>query len=127
MIVIDNKIRSIVEGVAAAWSLHDVEKIASFFTEDCIFEDVCSGNSYRGQEAFKKRVNLILESIPDLQLKIVSLFSERDWVGCEWIETGSEDSKRFSVRGASIVELEKDKIKRESIYCHFEGATWIDS
>jgi steroid delta-isomerase-like uncharacterized protein len=123
----DNKIRSLAEGAAAAWSSHDAEKIASFFTEDCIFEDVCSGDSYSGQEALKKQANAVFTAIPDLQLKIVSLFSEGDWLGCEWIETGSKDGKRFSVRGVSIVELEKGKIRRESIYCHFDGATWFDS
>lgn len=122
----DNKIRSLAEDVAAAWSSHNVEKIASFFTEDCLFEDVCCGNSYRGQEAFKAQAKAVIAAVPDLQLKIESVFSEGDWMGGEWIETGTQDGKRFSVRGASILVLEKGKIKRESMYCHFDGAIWFD-
>jgi len=122
----NNNIRSLIEGVAAAWSSSNPEKVASFYTDDCLFEDVCSGDSYRGQEALKTQANVVFTTITDFQIKIVFLFSEGDWLGCEWIETGSKDGKRFSVRGASILELEKNKIRRESIYCHFDGATWFD-
>lgn len=121
-----NNIKSLVEGVAIAWSSGKVEKIASFYTDDCLFEDVCSGGSYKGQEALKTMANAVFVAIPDFKLKIISLFSKGDWLGCEWINTGSKDGKRFSVKGASIIELEKSKIKRESIYCHFDGATWFD-
>ena len=111
----------------AALNSHDVEKIASFFTDDCIFEDVCGGAVYRGQEALKAQARAVLTAVPDLHLKIESLFAAGDWLGCEWIETGTKAGRRFSVRGASIVELEGNKVRRESMYCHFDGATWLDS
>jgi len=116
----------IAEGLAAAWSSADVEKIASFFTDDCMFEDVCVGEVYYSKEELKDRAIAIFASIPDLKLEIKSLFANGDWVGCEWIETGTQNGKRFSVRGASIVELREGKIRRESIYCHFDGTTWYD-
>ncbi len=120
------EVNRIAEGLAAAWSSADVEKIASFFTDDCIFEDVCVGAVCHGKEKLKDRAKAIFVSIPDLKLEIKTLFANGDWVGCEWIETGTQNGKRFSVRGASIVELRKDKIRRESIYCHFDSATWFD-
>ncbi len=116
----------IAEGLAAAWSSADVEKIASFFTDDCVFEDVCVGEVCRNKEELKDRANAIFAKVLDLKLEIKSLFASGDWVGCEWIETGTQNGKRFSVRGASIVELRGGRIKRESIYCHFDGATWYD-
>jgi len=38
-----------------------------------------------------------------------------------------QSGKRFSVRGASIVDLHEGKIRRESIHAHFDGATWFDA
>jgi steroid delta-isomerase-like uncharacterized protein len=119
-------VERIAHGLAAAWSSGDVEKIASFFTDDGIFEDVCVGDVCHGKEALKDRARAIFAIIPDLKLEIKSLFCDGDWVGCEWIETGTQKGKRFSVRGASIVELREGKINRESIYCHFDSATWFD-
>jgi len=120
-------VEKIAEGLAAAWSSGDVEKIASFFTDDCIFEDVCAGAVCRGQEELKARARVIFARVPDLKLELKSLFGAGDWVGCEWIETGTQKGKRFSLQGASIVELHESKIKRESIYAHFDGATWFDA
>jgi hypothetical protein len=38
-----NLAKKIAEGLAAAWSSGKVEKMASFFTDGCVFEDVCGG------------------------------------------------------------------------------------
>lgn len=116
----------IAEGLAAAWSSGDVEKIASFFTDDWAYEDVCAGAVYRGQGQLKAAAKAVLDRVPDLKLEIKSLFASGDWIGAEWIETGTRNSKRFSLQGASIAELDEGKIKRESIYTHFDGATWLD-
>ncbi len=117
----------IAEGVVAAWSSGDVEKLASFFTDDCVYEDVCSGAVYEGQQELKARAKAILDRVPDLKLEITSLFAAGDWIGAEWIEPGTQNGKRFSLRGASIVELHEGKIQREAIYAHFDGATWFDA
>ena len=41
------------EDYLAAWNSHDVEKIASFFTDDCVYEDVAVGAVSRGKEELK--------------------------------------------------------------------------
>ncbi len=117
----------IAQGLAEAWSSRDVDKIASFFTEDCLFEDVCTGKTYQGQEELKAMARSVFNVDPDLTLEIESLFAVDDWIGCEWIETGRRAGKRFSLRGASIVELREGKISREAMYSHFDGATWLDA
>jgi ketosteroid isomerase-like protein len=60
----------IAEGLAAAWSSGDVEKIASFLVEDCVFEDVCAGAVCRGHEELKARAREIFARVPDLKLEI---------------------------------------------------------
>lgn len=118
---------TLAEGLAEAWSSGDAEKIASFFTEDCVFEDVCNGEVCYGHEELKARAKAVFKADPDLKLKIESLFATEDWIGCEWTETGTRKGKKFSMRGASIVELQRGKISREAVYCHFDGAVWVDT
>ena len=120
-------VERIAEGLGAAWWSGDVEKIASFFTVDCVYEAVCHGFLYSGQEQLKAMASAILDAIPDLKLELKSLFAAGDWLAAQWIETGTQNGKRFSLPGASIVELHEGKIKREAIYTHFDGATWFDA
>jgi steroid delta-isomerase-like uncharacterized protein len=58
-------------------------------------------------------------------LELKSIFSAGDWVAQEWVMTGTQTGalggipatgKSFSVRGATITELRKDKIRREGDY-----------
>jgi ketosteroid isomerase-like protein len=121
-----DRARNIVEGLAAAWSSGDVEKILSFFTDDGVFEDVCNGVVFHGQEELKANFNDVLAAVPDLRLKIETLVATGNQLGCEWVETGMRNGRRFSLRGASIAELEGNKVRRESMYSHFDGATWLN-
>ena len=109
----------------AAWASHDVEKIASFYTNDCIYEDVASGIVRNGKEELKTFLNNILTAFPDLKIEIKSYFVAGDRIGSEWIMTGTRSGpspylpgakKKFSIRGASITELQNGKIKRNSDY-----------
>jgi len=122
-----SRAKAVAEGLAHAWSSGDVDKIASFFTEDCVFEDVCSGQAFRGQEALRAQARSVLAAVPDLRLDITSAFGEDGWIGAEWVETGTIDGRRFSLRGASIALMEGEKLSRESMYTHFDGATWFDA
>ena len=48
-----SRAQAVAEGLASAWSSGDVDKIAAFFTEDCVYEDVCAGQAFRGQDALR--------------------------------------------------------------------------
>ena len=109
----------------AAWASHDVEKIVPFFTDGCIYVDIASGVVSRGKEELKAFIKTTLAAFPDYKVKVKSFFIAGDWVGSKWImsdtRTGpspnlSPTKKRFSIRGASITELQEGKIKRNSDY-----------
>jgi len=114
-------------GLAAAWSRGDVEGIVSFFTDDCVFEDVCGRAVHRGREALRAEAKRVVESDPDLRLEVVSVLGVGGWVAGEWVQTGTQGGRRYSLRGASILEVRDGKISRESMYTHFDGATWLDA
>ena len=110
---------------AVAWSSGDVEKVASFLTDDCVLENLGGGTVHRGQEEVKGFARDTFATIPDFKIEIKSLFVAGDWVGTEWIQSGTYTGeaagtevagKEFSGRGASIIELEEGKIKREALY-----------
>ena len=107
------------------WSTHDVEKMVSFFTDDCVYENLARGQVYRGKDEVKAWAKMSFVAIPDFKLDVTSLFVSGNWIGCEWVMTGTHTGnatdfpatgKRFSVRGSAIAELIDGKIKREAIY-----------
>ena len=122
---VDADVARMYKDYEAARASHDVEKIASFFTNDCLYEDVASGIVRNGKEELKTFLKNILTAFPDLKVEIKSFFVAGDFVGSEWIMTGTRSGpspylpgakKKFSIRGASITKLQNGKIKRNSDY-----------
>jgi steroid delta-isomerase-like uncharacterized protein len=115
-----------------AWNSGDPEKVASFLTDDCVFESLPGEAVHRGLEEVQAWATGVFASFPDFKLEIKSLFVAGDWVGVEWIETGTHKGamgphpptgKSFAVPGASIIELHQGKIKRETLY--WDSATFL--
>ena len=63
-----------IKGEYEAWSMHDVEKILSFYTEDCIYEDIATGEISHGKEEFRAFITDTLKTIPDLKIETTSFF-----------------------------------------------------
>jgi steroid delta-isomerase-like uncharacterized protein len=71
-------------------------------------------------------VSRAFAAIPDFKYGVTSRFAASQWAVIEWVMSGTHTGdfpgmpatgKRFSsVRGASILELEAGKIRRESDY-----------
>ena len=119
------EVRQMFTDYVAAWSTHDVEKIASYFTDDCVLENLARGQVYQGKDKLKEWARMSFVSFPDFKLELTSIFVSGNWLGCEWVMKGTHTGdapdfpatrRSFSVRGCSIVELVNGKIKRESIY-----------
>jgi steroid delta-isomerase-like uncharacterized protein len=109
-----------------AWNSHDVDKILSFFTDDGIYEDVALGIVKHGKKEIVEFTNSMLLDSPDVKFELKSVFGTGDWVGSEWvmsatfvhssIPTMPATGKTFSIRCASILQLRKGKISRETDY-----------
>lgn len=109
-----------------AWNSHDVNKILPFFTDDGVFESTALGVVYHGKEELSAFASSLFTGMPDFELEIKSVFGAGDWIGGEWVMTGTHahssflkipaTGKHFSVRGASIIELRQGKLKRETTY-----------
>ena len=125
-------VKRMLEDYVTAWNSGDAEKVASFCTDDCVFENLGGDDVHRGQEEIEAWATAVLAAIPDFKLEVKSFFVAGDWVGCEWVETGTQTGamgahpptgKSFSVTGASILELREGKISREALY--WDSATFL--
>jgi steroid delta-isomerase-like uncharacterized protein len=109
--------KRVMDDFIAAVSSHDAEKLAICFTEDCFYQDMALGGVMRGRKAVKAGYIDVFATIPDFKLEILSLFIADNWVGSEWVMSGtSTTGKSFSTQGASFSELQEGKIKRNTDY-----------
>ena len=115
-----------------AWNAHDVEELASFFTDDCVYENVGRGQTYRGKEELKAWARNACSAFPDFKVELKSLLVAGDRVGFEAVMTGTHTGdmpglpatgRSFSIRYASIIELHGGKIRRNAD--HWDSASWM--
>jgi steroid delta-isomerase-like uncharacterized protein len=116
----------------AAWNAHDLDKIVSFFTEDCVYENIPRGQTYRGKDELNAWAKGAFDAMPDFKLEVTSLFVSGEWAACEWVMTGTQTGalpdlpatgKSFSVRGATIAQLKDGRILRNADY--WDAATFL--
>ena len=117
----------------SAWNSHDAEKIASFYTADCVHEDVAIGAVFRGKNELKTGISPLFAAFPDFKLELKSILSATNRLAHEWVMSGTQagalsgpgalsglgipnTGKSFSIRGASITELRDGKISRNTDY-----------
>jgi steroid delta-isomerase-like uncharacterized protein len=94
--------------------------------DDCVHEDLGSGAVSHGKKELTTFLNTIWGDFPDLNFELKSLFGAGDWVGKEYVFTGTHahtsmhgipaTGKKFSLRGATIYQFRNGKIIHESAY-----------
>ena len=120
---------SAVEGVldawAAAWLAHNTAKILDLYSDDCVYEDVTCGVVKHGKEELRAFAEGTFAVVPDFTVELTARCGADTWGHLEWVLSGTHHGnlpglpatgKRFSVRGATIVELREGKIRRSSDY-----------
>ena len=131
-----NNLDRMFEDLALAWASTDSdgpERVLAHFTDDCVFEDVALGATARGKEEFRRFLEEAFAAVPDIEYDVTSRLITARGAAIEWVMSGTQKGdfpgipatgKRFSsVRGVSILELEGDKIRRESDY--WDAATFM--
>jgi steroid delta-isomerase-like uncharacterized protein len=114
----------VIEEWARAWSSHETQRVLARFTDDCLYEDVTFGVVNRGQQALQAFAEGVFASVPDFTIEVTSRFVAGPWAGMEWVMSRTHHGdlpgipatgKRFSsIRGATILELQGGKIRRNS-------------
>jgi steroid delta-isomerase-like uncharacterized protein len=68
----------------AAWNGRDAERIASFFSEDAVYEDRGAGAIARGRERIRAHAARVHEGFPDLLFELVRAAHGEDFTAGEW-------------------------------------------
>jgi steroid delta-isomerase-like uncharacterized protein len=111
----------VAENWIEAWNSHDVEQILAVFTPDVMYEDVPSGVVNHGAVELRAFATAFIAGLPDFRLELVNASLKGGHGTIEWILSGTDvglfrTGRRFSVRGASVIEVHGKLIFRNSDY-----------
>ncbi len=115
----------VVRDLDAAWASWDVERVLSYFTDDCLYEDLAVGAAKRGKKEVSEFLSGFSVGFPDVSVQFTGHCFSNDRLCFEWILTGTHSGdrpgrpatgKRISIRGASVAEFTGGKIARQSDY-----------
>jgi ketosteroid isomerase-like protein len=110
------------QALLSAFNEHDLDRIMSFFTDDCIFESPRGsdpwGTRFIGPGEVRHGLGQRFAGIPD-----VHYADDEHWVGGDhavsrWLLTGTSTSgERIAVRGCDLFDLADDgRIRRKDSY-----------
>lgn len=109
------------QSFADAFNAHDLDRIMSHMTEDCVFEasagpDV-NGEKFTGQEQVKKAFENVFTTFPDALWNNPRHFISGDRGLSEWTFTGTKnDGTKVEVTGCDIFTFKDGKIVVKNSY-----------
>ena len=105
----------------AAMASRDLDRIMSFFAEDCLVDDFTMGIMNQGKAEVKASLKESFNAFPDLKITIKTQIISGNRVASEWAMTGTHTGsslrgpatgKYISIPGASFMEIQDGRIKR---------------
>jgi steroid delta-isomerase-like uncharacterized protein len=110
-------------GLCAAFNAHDLDRIMSFFADDCVLEmpkgPAAWGTRYEGKQAVRKGLASRFERMPDVQYGNEEHFVDegREMGMSKWTLTGTtRDRRRIDVRGCDFYTFRDGKVTRKDSY-----------
>src|SRR5208283_138724 len=80
---------SVLKEYTTAWNSHDTEKVVSFFTDDCVYEDIGFSKTNHGKEELRAFINGFFAASPDTDFELKSSFVSGNWYCGEWVWSGT--------------------------------------
>jgi steroid delta-isomerase-like uncharacterized protein len=68
----------------AAWNDRDADRIAAFFAERAVYEDLGAGEVARGREQIREHAARVHAGFPDLRFELVRAAHGADFTAGEW-------------------------------------------
>lgn len=113
----------IVRKIFEALDRHDVDDYLDYFADNVVYVDA-DGNSV-GKEGVQKEIVGLLESFPDLRVRIDHMVSRFDTVWVEWTAKGTHrrdlpgmpvTNKTFETQAVWICVIKSGKVKIWKVY-----------
>ncbi len=114
-----------------AWNTHRGQAVRAFMADDVDFEEVTLGERLHGSDAvadFVERFTATFSS--DYRFELVDEFATESHLVAEWTVSGTHDrgspalaatNKPFTIRGATIAQLQAGKFVRNRDYWDMAG------
>lgn len=102
-----------------AFNNHDVDKIMSLMTEDCIFENTRpspDGERFEGQASVRKVWEEMFIRSPKAKFDTEEIFAFGDRCIVRWIYHWIKEGKEGHVRGVDIIRVRDGKIAEKFSY-----------
>lgn len=95
----------------------DAEGLVSLYDDHFVYEDAATGERITDKEALKEGFQRLF-SMPDVKFSEVAFFyaGERGAGKWTWHGKSPKTGQPFSIRGASLFKLHKNRIKEEIVY-----------
>jgi len=115
------------KAVLEAFNSHDLDRIMSFFSEDCILEMPRGpdpwGSRYVGAAAVKDGLRSRLEGIPDVHYGQDAHFVSGNTGVSQWTLRGTSiKGEHIDVRGCDFFTFRDGKIVKKDSYCKIREA-----
>ena len=95
----------------------NAEKIIEIYSAQFVFEDAPAKLLITDRKTLKEYFQRLF-GLPQVSFSDIKVYEAENFAAIEWTWGGvnSTTGKSFRVRGASVIELEDGKVRRESIY-----------
>lgn len=112
---------AILDGFANAFNAHDVNRILSYMTDDCVFHASAGpdadGEKFAGKEAVKKAFEDVFKTYPDAHWTNVRHFISGERAVSEWTFSGTkQDGSKVEVTGCDLFTFRDGKIAVKNSY-----------
>lgn len=112
---------AILDGFANAFNAHDVARILSYMTDDCVFQASAGpdadGERFAGKDAVKKAFEDVFKTYPDAKWTNVRHFISGERAVSEWTFTGTKkDGSKVEVTGCDLFTFRHGKIAIKNSY-----------
>jgi ketosteroid isomerase-like protein len=109
------------EGLAAAFNAHDIDRIMSFFASECSLDmprgPEPHGKRFTGKQAVREALLGRLQGIPDVHYGDLEHHVSGKCGMSKWLLTGTRtDGTEVSVRGCDFYYFEKGMVIRKDSY-----------
>lgn len=126
-VIADPALAALVAEHNVAWASGDPDLVIALYAEDALFEEIILGHPVaRGHDEMSAYVGAVFDAFTSFAITVTDGFAAGDRVALEWVLTGAYtgqfatlppgSGQAVEVRGASIIELDGDRIAYQAEY-----------
>lgn len=110
-----------VNDLVSAWNSHDIDRVAKFYAESYIGDDVAQSVPHRGPAGIRQFLSRYLNAFPDFQFTADEIIADGNRAVLIWTAHATHrgalmnippTGRPISVRGVSSLTIENDQVQR---------------